>query len=357
MRHALRRPPLPSLAPSTNVIDPNAQNLSFREAISVSNNGMNHLPLKFAVKCLVTGVLLWLAFRKVDLGSVSAVLEGLNPLWAAAALLLTTLIIVADAKLLSLVLRIFGRGVPFATALLYSLVGWFFSNLAPSTVGGDIFRGVQLSRVGVPAGTAARLIVSIRFLSFATLVAVMFAGLPIALGLLHHRGDLLLLIAILATASGALAAVLLIAHFPRSAWLERWPLMRKAYTLSDDFRRLLVPGRSTSVAWLSALVQHLLRVCILASLARGLGLGIPLATLFALTPAALLIAMVPISIAGFGARELTFVYFLGIAGISAEAALSLSIAFGLLRVFVGAIGGVTWSLMSDRHYRVDAPSA
>ena len=107
------------------------------------------MPLKFAIKCLVTAALLWLAFRKVDLGGVSSVLSGLNPLWAAAALLATVLIILADALLLSGVLRTFGRRVPFPTALLYSLVGWFFSNVAPSTVGGDIFRGVQLSRVGV----------------------------------------------------------------------------------------------------------------------------------------------------------------------------------------------------------------
>jgi uncharacterized protein (TIRG00374 family) len=352
----VRRLPLPSQAVPTNAIQARAQKLSSFPSLAHVQERDGQVRLKLAIKCIVTAALLWLAFRKVDLGAVSSVLSGLNPLSAAGALLLTGLIIVSDAMLLTVVLRIFERKVPFPTALLYSLVGWFFANVAPSAVGGDIFRGVQLSRAGMPVGAAARLIVSIRFLSFATLVAVMFAGLPIALGLLHSR-DLLVLIAILAAASGALAAVLLLAHFPRSAWLERWSLIRKAYTLSDDFRRLLVPGRRTIVAWLSALAQHLLRVCILALLAAGLGLAIPLATLFALTPAALLIAMVPISVAGFGARELTFVYFLGIAGISAESALSLSIAFGLLRVFVGAIGGVTWSLMSDHHYRVGAPSA
>jgi hypothetical protein len=67
--------------------------------------------------------------------------------------------------------------------------------------------------------------------------------------------------------------------------------------------------------------------------------------------------MVPMSIGGWGVRELTFVYFLGTAGVSAEAALSLSVAFGLLRIFVGAIGGVTWAFLNESHFRVDAPSA
>src|SRR5439155_11723045 len=97
------------------------------------NYGMHHLQIKLAIKALVTALLLWLAFHKVDIAAVSQVLTGLNPLWAVAALLCTGFIILSDAILMSGVLRMFDRRVPFATALLYSLVGWFFSNVAPST--------------------------------------------------------------------------------------------------------------------------------------------------------------------------------------------------------------------------------
>lgn len=309
--------------------------------------------LKLGAKWLVTAAMLWLAFRKVDLRAVSADLAGLNPLWAAAALAFAGLTMVADAMLLSSALRLFDRRLPFAIAFRYSLVGWFFSNLAPSTFGGDIFRGVQLARVGMPGGAAARLILSIRLLSYATLVMVIAAGFPIAATLIKSR-DLALLAAILAGATGALGGVLLLAHFPRSSRLEQWPLARKLFTLSADFRRLLTPGPRTAAAWLEAAVQHVLRVGVLACLAAGLGLIIPTATLFALTPAALLVAMIPVSIGSWGVREVSFVYLLGAAAVSAEAALSLSIMFGLLRLVVGAFGGVAWALMSDRHYRVDA---
>ena len=55
-------------------------------------------------------------------------------------------------------------GCLFRRALLYSLVGWFFTTSRLRSVGGDTFRGVQMSRAGVLAGAAARLISSIRFL-------------------------------------------------------------------------------------------------------------------------------------------------------------------------------------------------
>src|SRR5256885_1981179 len=171
------------------------------------------------------------------------------------------------------------------------------------------------------------------------------------------RGDVLLPAGPLAAGSAAWAAVFLLALSPRRSRLEQWPLVRKFYTLSDDFRRLLVPTPRNMLSWFAALSQHLLRVAILAMLAAGLGLDVPVAALFAFTPAALLIAMVPISFGGWGVREVSFVYLLGTAGVSAEAALSLSVAFGLLRVVVGALGGIAWALMSDHHYRVDPPSA
>jgi glycosyltransferase 2 family protein len=313
--------------------------------------------LKLAVKCLVTAGLLFVAFRTVNLTAVSSLFSQLSFAWTAAAFFLTALIIVADAALLERTLRMFERRMPFGTALLYSLVGWFFSNVAPSTVGGDFFRGVQLSRAGMPLGAAVRLIVAIRAMSFATLVFVMLMGFPIALKSLSASRDCILLATVLFGAAGATCGLFIFAQVPlRVPSLERWSIVRKIERIAVDFRMLLSPTSAVALPWLMALAQHLLRVGTLACLAAGLGLQIPLATLFAFTPAALLMAMIPISFGGWGLRELTFVYLLGTAGVSAEAALSLSIAFGLLRIVVGAIGGASWALMSEDYFRLNAPT-
>ena len=113
---------------------------------------------KLAIKGAVTVLLLWLAFRTVDVGAVSTFLLGLR-------------LVVGSRRAApdGFPDRV-GRNVAWrrhadlrasrqrGTAFLYCLVGWFFSNVAPSTVGGDIFRGVQLSRVGTPVGAAVRVI-------------------------------------------------------------------------------------------------------------------------------------------------------------------------------------------------------
>ena len=320
------------------------------------NAPMGRGTVKLAIKGLLTAVLLWAAFTIVEVDAVATLLRGINVWWALAALCMTGMIIVADAILLSVVMRIFDRRVSGRTAMLYSLVGWFFSNVAPSTVGGDIFRGIQLSRVGTPVRAAVRVILAIRLLSLATLVVVMSAGFPLALGLVHDQRDIVLLGAVLIISAAALLAIYLLAEFRWSfPALDRWAVVDKLKTVSRDFQSFLRPSGVVAGAWLSSGAQHVFRVGALACLAAGLGLAIPFELLFALTPAALLVAMVPVSFGGWGVRELTFVYFLGTAGVSAEAALSLSVAYGLLRIFVGAIGGVTWVLIGEEHFRVDAP--
>lgn len=320
------------------------------------NAPMGRGTVKLAIKGLLTAVLLWAAFTTVEVDAVATLLRGINVWWALAALCMTGMIIVADAILLSVVMRIFDRRVSGRTAMLYSLVGWFFSNVAPSTVGGDIFRGIQLSRVGTPVRAAVRVILAIRLLSLATLVVVMSAGFPLALGLVHDQRDIVLLGAVLIISAAALLAIYLLAEFRWSfPALDRWAVVDKLKTVSRDFQSFLRPSGVVAGAWLSSGAQHVFRVGALVCLAAGLGLAIPFELLFALTPAALLVAMVPVSFGGWGVRELTFIYFLGTAGVSAEAALSLSVAYGLLRIFVGAIGGVTWVLIGEEHFRVDAP--
>ena len=314
--------------------------------------------VKLAIKLLVTALLLWMAFRAVDLSAIPPLLASFNPLWAAAALFLTLLIVVADGLLLVSVLRVFDQQAALRTAMLYSLVGWFFSNVAPSTVGGDIFRGVQLSRAGIPVGTSVRAVLAIRLLSLSALVVVMLAGVPIALRVVEDRAGMMLLSVTLAA---AISALFVLYSFPtlsrRISLVDRWRLLERLRTVSADFRQIIFAGDRARTAWIEATVQHLLRVGVLAALAAALGLGINLATLFALTPAALLIAMVPISLGGWGVRELSFVYLLGTAGVDATAALALSVAFGLLRIVVGALGGLAWVIANDDHFRIAGPPA
>jgi len=93
-------------------------------------------------------------------------------------------------------------------------------------------------------------------------------------------------------------------------------------------------------------------VAIFAALAAALHVDVEPSALFAFVPIAMLIAMVPISFASWGVREASLIFFLGLASVPAEAALSISVAFGLSRLLMGAIGGIAWMLTRSDHYNL-----
>ena len=87
---------------------------------------------------------------------------------------------------------------------------------APSTFGGDLFRGVQLSRVGTPVGTAVRAVLAIRLVSLAALIVVMLAGFPIALRRVVDPQGIVMLAGTLAAAIAALLTIYFSADLSRA---------------------------------------------------------------------------------------------------------------------------------------------
>lgn len=63
----------------------------------------------------------------------------------------------------------------------------------------------------------------------------------------------------------------------------------------------------------------------------------------AVIPPALLISYVPISIAGWGVREASFVFAFSLVGVSVEAALLISLGIGIVVLLISLLGGVLWA--------------
>ena len=78
----------------------------------------------------------------------------------------------------------------------------------------------------------------------------------------------------------------------------------------------------------------------------GMALGLPMGLLdyFLLVPLVFLVALLPISFAGWGLRETGAVGLFGLAAVPAEAALLLSVLFGLLQLVSAIPSGIDWAL-------------
>lgn len=309
-----------------------------------------------AIKAAVAAAILGVIALRVDLSAAFGIIAGAN-LWViAAAVAVSLLIIGADALFWTLSMRPVGLRMALPAALRFGLVGWFFANIAPANVGADIFRAAQMRYAGATTERAIRLVAAARLMSLAALIGVIAAGLPYAFSAFDDPADRWSLAIVFGLAVGAFAGLLLFGpSLSRIEALKRFKALDVAAGLAADLRILF--AKTDGIGWLLLAAQHLFRVAGVALVAAALQVDVNLMALFALVPAALLVAMVPLSFGGWGVREASFVYFLGFAGVAAPAALAISIVFGLTRILIGAAGGAVWLSAGAKDYRfaVDQP--
>ena len=87
-------------------------------------------------------------------------------------------------------------------------------------------------------------------------------------------------------------------------------------------------------------------------LARSLSIDVSFAYLIVVVPVALFVQMLPVSIYGIGIRESAMVAMLGLAGVSTESAISLSIL--MLAVQIG--GSFPGGLLFAMGHRLETPA-
>ena len=98
----------------------------------------------------------------------------------------------------------------------------------------------------------------------------------------------------------------------------------------------------------TAIVIHLLTILACYALANGLDAGLSALNAFVLIPLVIMAAAVPLSIAGWGIREGAMIGALGLAGITTDKALAISILFGGANLLTNVVGGAVWLLAPER---------
>ena len=90
------------------------------------------------------------------------------------------------------------------------------------------------------------------------------------------------------------------------------------------------------------------------TLAQSVGSPLPIGMALLLVPPVILIAAVPVSIAGWGVREASMTVAFGYAGLMTSEGTVVSILFGMVYFIVGAMGGLIWVSSPEKHDKATA---
>jgi hypothetical protein len=235
------------------------------------------------------------------------------------------------------------------------LIGIFFNNFLPSTVGGDLMRARDTAdHAGSGAGSLTTVLVE---RASGILVLGFFALAALLAGTLEGRGAAAAAASVAALLGGFLVFTGLLRPRP-IAWARR-VFERRFATANGAVSSRLLSGGDRLLRTLGAIAAApgtLRTVFLLAFLlqanvilhhwfvSRSLGLAVSPGAFLIIVPLATLLLLLPVSINGIGAREAVFAYLLGIYGVPLAQAVAFSwILYGTI-LAQGILGGLVYAL-------------
>src|SRR3989337_689004 len=214
--------------------------------------------LSILFKAAISALLLYLSLRRVDLDSIGKRLGSLDFDWMVLMLFLLCIQMTLNALRWREIVAICGNNLSFVTALRYSFIGQFFSQVLPSTVGGDAVRIWLLARGGAGWPVAIYAVLIDRVVGVAVLAALVVACLPWTFNLVHDPSARAAL-ALIGFGALSAALVFLALGLQHLQVMERWWLTRHLAAASRLAWRLCRSAAGARVAALSFGI-HLLTV-------------------------------------------------------------------------------------------------
>jgi uncharacterized membrane protein YbhN (UPF0104 family) len=307
-----------------------------------------------AVKILISAALLYLALRKVNLADLASRIDVASLGWIALAIALMFLQIFLGVLRWCEISAECGAPLPTRQAMRFNVIGTFFNQTLPSSIGGDAVRLWLVARAGAGWRAATYSIFVDRAIGLIALAVVIVASLPWSYRLIGDpQGRAALLLVDFAALAGG--AGFLVFGALRWAWLKRWWGTHHLHACAVIANKVIFSReRGPKVAALSLVVHVLTAViawCVVQSIAAPVSFG----QVFQLIPPVMLITMLPISIAGWGVREASMGLAFGYAGLMTNEGVNVSLLFGAVSFIVGAFGGLVWIFSAEKAARGAEP--
>lgn len=230
-----------------------------------------------------------------------------------------------------------GKKLPFSASTRAHFVGLWFNQILPTSLGGDILK-IAILRQSIGFGNALATTILDRFSGLFILMLVILVTLPLYANILpEEQNNLIYFLASISTL------------FILTTIVLGWMANKIKISLSNESNIVKLIGHAANIwlfrrakplwrqLWTSSII-HFNGIIAYALLGKALGLNIDLLTFLLIVPLIFLIALLPISFAGWGIREVGAIWLFGLVGISKENALILSVSYGLLLIIAGLPG-------------------
>ncbi len=284
----------------------------------------------------VSAALLGWLFSKTDVPTILETFKSLSlTVWGTTSFFFIFLCVLAATRwfLLSGTLGLSGKWFAY---VVYYFIGLFFNLFMPTSVGGDVFKILFISKgqQGMLIGTCSVLVDRIIGLLTMLLTGACAVFLYPQVVLAGQKEWIFYI--------GAMGIAGLLVFLPLLYHLLQkfFPAFGEKLTVLAGIWRY--PGVLFQIAGLSITLNCIIVVIIIV-LAKAIGIDLHPSYYFAIFPLMAIITVLPFSFNGIGLREGAFVYLLSLQNIPFEKAFTLSLCLFLVQSSASIVGGIAYA--------------
>jgi uncharacterized protein (TIRG00374 family) len=301
--------------------------------------------LRISVSAGLFAVLIVLNLK--NLANIPSILESLNIWLALAGIFFYFLGIALEAPRWQSLLAANKISIPQSYLLGTVLIGFFYSTLLPTTVGGDAYRGIDMHRTfRVPLHENILAIYLGRFLGIVS--GIMFLIISFAFGMYKHLSRPLALGFIIAVPVIIfLIAITVIpkkfridSMFRKIKFLKRFAGSILGFSdVLDSYKR---KGKTVAICFVYSILGNICTFISFFFISLALNIKIGFLSYMFIVPTTWTVSNIPITLGGMGVRESTLVLLLKEFGVSASSALTFSLIVLLANILIAIAGGIIY---------------
>lgn len=295
------------------------------------------------ISFFLLGLLFFLMREKMD--SLIDIIRGVNiHLFFLAMLCMVPMVLISSFRL-KFFFSVQGLSFKLTEVIRLSLVGYFFNNFMPSTVGGDVAKLYYAKkRTGDYTRPFSAIFID-RLVGLSALIVL--AGIAVVFwgSLIHNSAAKLIVLVSFCSLLVALALIFIQRPEGNFAWILHLPLLVKIKEKLKKIHKTLALYRSSKsllIGFGLSFLGHIIIAIYSYILARSLNVDLPIYIFFILIPVVGLISSLP-SLNGLGIREGAFVYFFK-EFIAPEQAFALSLLYFFQLLCLSSVGGIVYML-------------
>ncbi|WP_299429644.1 lysylphosphatidylglycerol synthase transmembrane domain-containing protein [uncultured Maribacter sp.] len=265
-----------------------------------------------ALKIIISAILIYFIFTKIDSKEIGTVLKQANLVYVAVAILLFVLSKVTASIRLNLYFHQLNINLSEKSNLKLYLLGMFYNLFLPGGIGGDAYKGYVIKK---KFNVVTKKVISVLVLD-------------------RLSGLLLLFI-----------YTCILTFFVQIDWLQNFKILFilgiflsviTFWFLNKKFFSYTLP-----IFWISFIFSALVQIAQLASiflLLKALGINTNILGYLLIFLISSIVSVIPLTIGGIGSREVTFFYGATLLNLNETVSISVSMLFFLVTAFVSLFG-------------------